>query len=151
MDRVSRGWCDMSSARIQRHLCGYLDRDWALVLAMCQTSWLDSGFYSTSHRTAAMALTTRKTRTIGNGPVLPPNTNHEKLTNMPPIKYLSSHGIMTWSIHTLCCLSRSFTSHCQIYDRNNVHWVAIEHLQTTETPASNITAMQWMLVRSQIW
>jgi len=114
-------------------------------------SRVGSGYNSTRNRTVATGLTTRTTRTIGNGPVLPPKTRHFKFTILPPIKYLSSDCIMTWSVRTLCSFNRSFTSRCHICDRTNIHWVAIENPPISRKITRYFTAIQRILVRSQIW
>jgi len=110
-----------------------------------------SGSDSTWNRTVATGLTTRKTRTFGNGLVLPPKTRHFKITILTPIKYLSSDCTMTWSVCTLCSFSRSFTSRCQIWDRTNIRWVTIENPRISHNILCYFTAIQWILVRSQIW
>ena len=66
-----------------------------VVLATGPNSRVGSGFGSTRNRTVATGLTTRKTRTVGNGAVLPPTTRHLKSTIFAPLKYLSSDHIMT--------------------------------------------------------
>jgi len=43
-----------------------------------------------------------------------------------PIKYLSSDHIMTWSVRSLCCFSRSFTSRSQICDWTNICWFIVK-------------------------
>jgi len=86
---------------------------------------VDSGSSSTRNRTVATGLTTRTTWTIGNGPVLTLKPRHFQFTKLAPIKYLSSHWTMTWSVGTLCSFRRSFTSHCGICDLTNIRWVAI--------------------------
>ena len=121
------------------------------MLATGPISRVGAGYGSTPNRTVAMGLTTRKTRTIGNGPVLPPKTRHFKFTILAPIKYLSSDRIMTWSVCTLCSFSRSFTSRCQICDRTDICWVAIENPPISRKISSYSTAIQRILVRSQIW
>jgi len=74
-----------------------------------------------------MGLTTPKTRSFGNGPVLPPKTRDYNITTLSPIKYLSSDRIMTWSVGRLCSSSRSFPSRSEICDPTNICWVAIEN------------------------
>jgi len=98
-----------------------------------------------------MGLTIRKTRTFGIGPVLPPTTQHFNFTILAPIKYLSSDRTMTWSVRTLCRLSRSFTFRCQICDHTNIRWVAIWNLRISLKIWCYFTASQQILVRSQIW
>jgi len=122
-----------------------------LVLATGPDSWVGSGSGSTQDRTVAMGLTTQKTRTFANGPVLPPKTRHFMVTILAPIKNLSSYWIMTWSVHTSCSCSRSFTSRCQISDWTNIRWVAIENPRILLIIPCSLTAIQWILVRSQIW
>jgi hypothetical protein len=65
------------------------------MLATGPNSRVGSGFVSTQIRTVAMGLTTRKTRTVGNGAVFPVKTQHFKSTIFAPIKYLSSDRITT--------------------------------------------------------
>jgi len=106
----------------------------------------------THNRTLAMGLTTRKTLTVGNGPVLPPKTQHLMFTILAPINYLSSDRLMTWSICTLCSVSRSFTSRWQICEsRTNIRRVAIENPETSPKICCYFPAIEWILVWSQIW
>jgi hypothetical protein len=74
-----------------------LDRAHAsqIVLATGPNSRVGSGLGSTRNRTIATGIITRKTRTVGNGAVLPAKTRHFKSTIFAPIKYLSSDRIMT--------------------------------------------------------
>jgi len=66
-----------------------------LVLATGPNCRVGSGCDSTQKWTMATCLTTRKSRTIGHEPVLPPTTQHFKFTMFAPIKYLSSDRTMT--------------------------------------------------------
>jgi len=95
-----------------------------------------------------MGLTTWKTWTVGNGLVLPPTTQHFNFTILAPIKYLSSDCIMTWSVCTLCSFSRCFISRCQICDRTNICWVAIEKSRISHNIWCYFTVIQRILVRS---
>jgi len=81
----------------------------------------------------------------------PPKTRHFKSTILAPIKYLSSDRIVTWSVCRLCSFSPSFTSRSHICDRTNIRSVAIEnpHFSAEISPSS--TAIQRILVQSQIW
>ena len=124
---------------------------WSLVLAMGPNSRVSSGFGSTPNRTVAMGLTTRKTRTVGNGAVLPPKTRHFMSTIFAPIEYLSSDHIMTWSVRKLTSFSPSFTSHIQICDRTNDRGGAIENTRNSLKNRLYFTATQRISVRSQIW
>jgi len=74
-----------------------------------------------------MGLTMRETQTVGNRPVSPPKTNHFKFSILAPIKYLRSDRTVTWSICSLCSFRHSCTSRCQICERSNICWVAIEN------------------------
>ena len=121
------------------------------MLARGPNSRVGSGFGSTRNRTVAMGLTTRKTRTVGNGAVLPPKTRHFKSTIFPPIKYLSSDRIMTWSVRKLSSFSPSFTSCIQICDRTNKRGGAIENARNSLKNRLYSTATQRISVRSQIW
>jgi hypothetical protein len=121
------------------------------VLATGPNFRVGSGCGSTGTRTMATALTTWKTRTIGNGRVLPPKTRHFKSTILAPIKYLSSDRIMTWSVCRLCSFNRSFTSCCQICHGTNIHCVAIENPPIWHTISRYFTAIVQILVRSHIW
>jgi hypothetical protein len=69
----------------------------------------------------------------------------------PPIKYLSSGRIVTWSIRRLCSFSRSFTSGFQICDTTKTLWVAIENPWILRNISGFSTAIQRRLVRLQIW
>jgi len=121
------------------------------VLATGPNSWVGSGSGSTRNQTVATGLTTRKTRTIRNGPVLPPKSRHFKFTSLAPIKYLSSDRIMTWSVLTLCSFSGSFTSHSQVCDRTNIHWMVIENPLISAKMWCYFTANPQILVQLQIW
>jgi len=121
------------------------------VLPPVPISRVGSGYGSARNGTVATGLTTRKTQTIGNGPVLPSKTRHFKFTILAPIKYLSSDRIMPWSVCTLCSFSRSFTSRCQVCDQPNIRWVAIENPPISRKIPRYFTAIQRILVRSQIW
>jgi len=107
------------------------------VLATGPNSRVGSGSGSTRTRTVATGLTTRKTR-------------HFNTTTLPPIKYLSSDRIMTWSVRRLCSSSRSFTSRSQICDLTNIRWVAIENPLISLTICPFLTATQRISVGSQI-
>ena len=110
-----------------------------------------SGSSSIRNRTVAMGLTTQNTRTVGNGPVLPSKTRHFNLKTLAPIECLSSDHIMTWFMCGLCSFSRSSTSRCQICDETNVCWVTIINPRTSLKTWCHFTAIQRILVRSQIW
>ena len=120
-------------------------------LATGPVSQVGSGYASSQNSTEATGLTTRKTWTIGKGPVLPPKTGHFKFTILPTIKHFSSDRIMTWSVCTLCSFSRSFTSCCQICDQTNICWVAIDNPPISRKISHYFTAIQQILVWSQIW
>jgi len=92
-----------------------------------------------------------KTRTVGDGAVLPPKTWHLKLTILAPIKYLSSDRITTWSVRTLCSCSRSFSSRFQICDPTTICWVAIEIPLISLKIGHYFTTTQRISVGSQIW
>jgi len=51
----------------------------------------------------------------------------------------------------VCSFSRSFTSRCQICDRTNIGWVAIENPRILLQIWCYFTAIQRILMRSQIW
>ena len=79
-----------------------------------------------------------------------PRFHYAVPTTLAPIKYLSSDRIMTWSIHKLCSISRSFTSRFQICDPNDIRWVAVKYrLNLSEIGGFSI-ATQRILVGSQI-
>ena len=92
-----------------------------------------------------------KTQTVAIGPVSPPTTRHFNLTTLAPIKYLCSDCIMTWSIHGLCSIGRSSSSCCQICDPSNILRVAIENPRISHQIWCYFTAIQRILVASQIW
>jgi len=141
------GWIEAAHPRIE-NLWQYMYR---LVLATRPISRDGSRYGSTWIRTVAMGLTTRKTPTIGNGPVLPPKTWHFKFTILAPIKYLSSDRIMTWSVRTLCSFRSSFTSSFLICDPTIIRGVAIENPRISITIGPFFTATQQISVWSQIW
>jgi len=118
---------------------------------MRQNSRVGSGFGSTWNRTVATGLTTRKTRTVGNGAVLPPKTQHVKSTVFAPIKYLSSDRIMTWSLRKLSSFSPSFASRIQMCDLTNIRGGAIENPRNSLKNRLYFTATQRISVRSQTW
>ena len=92
-----------------------------------------------------------KTRTVPIGPVLPPKTQHFKCSFVPPIKYLSSNRIVTWSIRRLCRFSRSFTSCSQIWDLANIRGVAIDNMWISFKICLYFTAALRISVGLQIW
>ena len=98
----------------------------------------------------ATGLTTWKTRPIRNEPVLPPKSRHFNSTTLPPIKYLSSDRIMTWSVYRLCSSSRCFTCRSQICDPTSIPWVAIQNPQISLTICPFLTATLRISVTSQI-
>jgi len=113
-------------------------------------SCVSDGSGCTRNRTMATPLGTRKTWIIGNGPILPPIPRHSVVTILPPIDYLSSDHIMTWSVRTLCGCRRSSTSCCQICDGTNIRWIAIEHPQILPPISCYFTPIQGILVHLQI-
>ena len=58
---------------------------------------------------------------------------------------------MTWSVPTLCSVSRSVTSRCQICDRTDIPGVANENLRIWLKILCYLTAIQQIVVRLQIW
>jgi len=78
-------------------------------------------------------------------------TLHFNLTIWAPIHYLSSDRIMTWSIRRLFSFSPSFTSSLQICNWTNIRWVAIENPRMLLEILCYFTAIQPILVWSQIW
>jgi len=137
------------STQLGVYICG-MARTTLVVLATGPHSQVSYGSSSTWNRTVAIGLTTSKSRTVGNGPVLPPNTQHFEFTVLPPIQYLSSDRIMTWSICRLCSFSFSFTSCCEIWDRRNIRWVTMENPRISAEICCYFTASERMLVRSRI-
>jgi len=121
------------------------------VLATGPNCRVGSGSGSTRIRTVATGLTTRKTRTVRNGAVLPPKTRHLKLTILAPIKYLSSDCITTWSVSRLCSFSRCFTTRFQICDPTSIRWVAVENPPISLKISHYLTTTQRISVGSQIW
>jgi len=110
-----------------------------------------SGWGSNQNLTVTTGLTTWITRTVGNGTVLPPKPSHCKFTILAPIKYLSSDHTMTWSVCTLFSFIRSSTSRCPICDWTDIRWVAIENPQISLKFWCYFTAIQRILIKSQIW
>jgi hypothetical protein len=84
----------------------------AVVLATGPNSRVSSGSRSTRNRIVATCLTPPTTWTVGNGPVLPPQTRHLMVNILDTNNLFSSDRIMTWSVHMLCNISRCFTSRC---------------------------------------
>jgi len=121
------------------------------VLATGPNCQFGSGSSSTQIWTVAMGLTTRKTCTIGNGPVLPPKTRHFKFTILAPTKWLSSDRITTRSICRLCSFSLFFPCRFQICDLTSIRWVAIENQPISLTICHFITTTQQISVRLHIW
>jgi len=123
----------------------------AVVLAMSLNSGVGSTSSSTPNWSVATDLTTRKTRTVRNGPVLPPIIRHVKFHILAPIKYLTSDHTMTWSVRTLCSFIHCLTSRCQMCDPNNTRWVAIENPPISLNIRCYFTMIQQILVWLQIW
>jgi len=91
-----------------------------------------------------------KTRTIWNGPVLLPKTQHFKFTILAAIKYLSSDHIATWSLRRLCSFCRSLTSRIQICDRTGICWVTTENPRISLEICPHFTTTQRISLGSQI-
>lgn len=107
---------------------------------------------STRTRKVATLLTTRKPRTIGKVLVSPPpQCSHFKFTLLPPIRSLGSVRIVTWSIHTLCTISRTFPSCCQICDQTIIYYVTIKSMWLSHTIWGYFTTIPWIFIRSPIW
>jgi len=121
------------------------------VLAKGPNCRVGSGSGSTRTWTVATGRTTRKTRTVGNGAVLPPKTRHFIYTILALIKYLSSHRITTWSVRRLCSFTPPFISHHQIFDPTSIHWIAIEIPPISLTISDYFTPTQRISVGLQIW
>jgi hypothetical protein len=68
-----------------------------------------------------------------------------------PIKCLSSDRIVTWSVGRLSSFSPSFTSRSRICGLTNIRRVAIENPWISPKLWCYFTAIQWILVQSQIW
>ena len=71
------------------------DLEWCLVLATVPTRENGSGLGLEPEPNRCNGFYHTKTRTVAIGPVLPPKTRQFNLTNLPPIKYLSSDRIVT--------------------------------------------------------
>ena len=123
----------------------------SLVLATIQSSWFGSRYSSNPELDRCNGFYHSKTRTVAIGPVLPPKTCQFNLTTLPPIKYLSSDCIATWSVHRLCSVGRSFTSQVQICNSTNIRWVAIRNPQFSRIISGYSTVIQRILVGLQIW
>jgi hypothetical protein len=120
------------------------------MLATDPNVWFGSGSCSIWNRTVATCLTTRKPCATGNGLVLLPKHRHFNITTLPPIKYLSSDHIMTWSVCRLCSSTRSVTLQIRIYDPTNIRWVAIEYLPISLTMRSVFAGTQRISVGLQL-
>jgi len=119
-----------------------------VVLAMVPDSQVSSRSGSYPEPNHCNGIHHMKTRTVAIGPVLPPKTQHFKITSLAPIKYLSSDWIMTWSIRKLCSFMRCCTSSLQIWDLINIRWVTIENPHISLEIWRYFTAILWMLVGS---
>ena len=88
----------------------------AAVRVWNRTGWSSSGCYPETRGTQLVRAQ------VGTGPrfhITVPAT-------LPPIKYLSSDRIVTWSVRKLCGFSPSFTSRCQICDSANIRRIAVK-------------------------
>jgi len=85
------------------------------------------------------------------GPVLPCGTRRFNLTTLVPMKYLTFDRIVTWSIRRLSSSRRPSSSRIQSCHPTNIHWVVIESRQISPMISRHFTAVQQILVRSQIW
>ena len=65
--------------------------------------------------------------------------------------YHSSDRIVTWSIRRLCSLICSSTSRFRIADPTNIRWVTVENRRISHKIWHYFTAIQRILVESQIW
>jgi hypothetical protein len=92
-----------------------------------------------------------KTRTLVIGLVEPPNTRHINLTTFAPNNTLSSDHIVTWSVHRLCIMRRSYTSRFQNCDETNTLCVAVATPRILHQIWHYFTAIQRILVASQFW
>jgi len=118
---------------------------------MGQNCRVGSGSGSTRTRTVATGLTTRNTRTIGNGTVLPPNTRHFKIPILAPIKYWSFDRITTWSVRRLCSFTPAFASRLQFCDPKSIHWIVNENPPITFWIRDYFTTTQRISVGLQMW
>jgi len=121
------------------------------VLATVPNSRVGSGSGSDPEPNRCNGSYHTKTRTVAIGLVLPPKTRHFNITSLPPIKYLSSDRIVTWSICKLCSFMRSFTSRFRICVTTNIRWVTIENPRISFQIWCYFTAILRILVGSQIW
>ena len=122
-----------------------------VVLAMGPKARFGSGSGSNPEPDRCNGFYHTKTWTIAIGLVLPPKTRHFYLTTFTQIKYLSSDHIVTWSVHRLCIISRSFTFRFQNCDATNIRCVAIENPSIAHEIWCYFTATQRILVISQFW
>jgi len=122
-----------------------------IVLATVPIRRVGSGFSSDAEPNHCNRSYHTKTRTVAIGPVLSPKTRHYMTTIFSPTKYLSSDCIVTWSVGRLCSFSPSFTSRSQMYSRTNIRWLAIDNPGISPDLWRSFTAIQCVLVQSQIW
>jgi len=129
-----------------------VQRNWVhLVLATGPNSRFGSRSGSDSEPDRSNRFYHMKTRTVAIGPVLPPKTQHFNRTTFTPIKCLSSDRIVTWSVHRVCNISRSFTSRFQNCDATNIHCVSIESPRFSHQIWRYFTVTQQVLVASPFW
>jgi len=87
------------------------------------------------------------TRTVAIWSVVPPTSRHFNFTTSAPTQYASSDHILIESIRRLCCISRSFTSHCLIYDRTDIRTVAIKKRPISALIWHYLTAIERIMLR----
>jgi hypothetical protein len=58
---------------------------------------------------------------------------------------------MTWAVRRLCRVIFSFSSRCQNYDETNILWIAFKNRPIARIISRNFTAIQQILVQSEIW
>jgi len=102
------------------------------------------------NRTIAVGLATWKCWTVALGPVTTGIPGPCKPSIFPPIRYLSSHHIPTWSIRESCSFWRSFTWWSAMLNPTIIRCVAVENPQFGRDFEWYFRATQWILIGVQI-
>jgi len=78
-------------------------------------------------------------------------SNFTVSTPLPPLKYMSTHRIVTWSLRGLWSSGRYLTSRFPICDPTDIRWVAVKKGHIFSEICGYSIATQRILVGSHIW